>query len=174
MRADPSKNDRSGSFFIFASRLGQRLLNRGNQLPKILRSGFVNDTEQVGPLFIFIGFLMAEAKKARLELEFVPGSDEDGGGRWRYDRELPSEGWPLAWDDVRFTAQCTPFRHLGFFPDMAPVWEWMREILPGTGRGTARRVVEGAIPRRSAGSMSPSVSRLRRRPPPPRCATGRL
>jgi len=32
---------------------------------------------------------------------------------------------------VRFTAQCTPFRHLGFFPDMAPVWTWMREQLAG-------------------------------------------
>jgi 23S rRNA (cytosine1962-C5)-methyltransferase len=59
--------------------------------------------------------------------EFVPGSDEDGGGRWQFDRAVPTEGWPLAWNDVRFTAQCTPFRHLGFFPDMAPVWEWMRE-----------------------------------------------
>lgn len=27
---------------------------------------------------------------------------------------------------MTFTAQCTPFRHLGFFPDMAPVWDWMR------------------------------------------------
>jgi 23S rRNA (cytosine1962-C5)-methyltransferase len=61
--------------------------------------------------------------------EFVPGSDEDGGGRWRFTREVPNEGWPLAWEDVRFTGQCTPFRHLGFFPDMAPVWEWMRERL---------------------------------------------
>jgi len=60
------------------------------------------------------------------DAEFVPGSDEDGGGRWRYDRPVPAEGWPLAWDDVRFSAHCTPFRHLGFFPDMAPVWEWMR------------------------------------------------
>jgi 23S rRNA (cytosine1962-C5)-methyltransferase len=58
--------------------------------------------------------------------EFVPGSDEDGGGRWQFTREVPSEGWPLAWNEVRFTAQCTPFRHLSFFPDMAPVWEWMR------------------------------------------------
>lgn len=63
--------------------------------------------------------------------EFVPGSDEDGGGRWIYHREPPAEGWPLQWEDVRFTAQCTPFRHLGFFPDMAPVWEWMRGRLPG-------------------------------------------
>lgn len=63
--------------------------------------------------------------------EFVPGSDEDGGGRWQFARQVPREGWPLAWNDVRFTAQCTPFRHLGFFPDMAPVWDWMREQLHG-------------------------------------------
>lgn len=63
--------------------------------------------------------------------EFVPGSDEDGGGKWQFARKVPHEGWPLRWSDVRFTAQCTPFRHLGFFPDMAPVWDWMREMLAG-------------------------------------------
>src|SRR5690606_21401453 len=63
--------------------------------------------------------------------EFVPGSDEDGGGRWQYARPVPQEGWPLAWTEVRFTAQCTPFRHLGFFPDMAPVWDWMGGRLEG-------------------------------------------
>ena len=66
--------------------------------------------------------------------QFVPGSDEDGGGRWQFVREVPREGWPLAWNEVRFTAQCTPFRHLGFFPDMAPVWEWMRGQLEGPPR----------------------------------------
>jgi 23S rRNA (cytosine1962-C5)-methyltransferase len=30
---------------------------------------------------------------------------------------------------VRFTARPTPFRHLQFFPDMAPVWDWMRQQL---------------------------------------------
>jgi 23S rRNA (cytosine1962-C5)-methyltransferase len=60
------------------------------------------------------------------DAEFVPGSDEDGGGRWQFARDVPREGWELALDDrVRFTAQCTPFRHLGFFPDMRPVWDWM-------------------------------------------------
>ncbi|EIZ81199.1 SAM-dependent methyltransferase [Novosphingobium sp. Rr 2-17] len=63
--------------------------------------------------------------------EFVPGSDEDGGGRWQFDRAVPRDGWPLAWNEVNFTAQCTPFRHLGFFPDMAPVWDWMRGMLHG-------------------------------------------
>ncbi len=63
--------------------------------------------------------------------EFVPGSDEDGGGRWQFNRDVPRDGWPLAWENVRFTAQCTPFRHLGFFPDMSPVWHWMRGQLVG-------------------------------------------
>ena len=63
--------------------------------------------------------------------EFVPGSDEDGGGRWQFANPVPQDGWPLEWGKVRFTAQCTPFRHLGFFPDMAPVWDWMGEQLAG-------------------------------------------
>lgn len=63
--------------------------------------------------------------------EFVPGSDEDGGGRWQFAAPVPQEGWQLEWGPVKFTAQCTPFRHLGFFPDMAPVWEWMGGQLAG-------------------------------------------
>ncbi|MDY7097821.1 MAG: class I SAM-dependent methyltransferase [Pseudomonadota bacterium] len=63
--------------------------------------------------------------------EFVPGSDEDGGGRWVMEQALPENGWELSWNDVRFTAQPTPFRHLQFFPDMAVVWDWMRAMLAG-------------------------------------------
>ncbi|OBV11520.1 RsmD family RNA methyltransferase [Erythrobacter dokdonensis] len=63
--------------------------------------------------------------------EFIPGSDEDGGGRWHFVQALPEDGWPLAWNEVRFTARPTPFRHLQFFPDMAPVWAWMRGQLDG-------------------------------------------
>ena len=57
---------------------------------------------------------------------FVPGSDEDGGGRWQHHREV-SRDWPLARGKVRFHASLTPFRHLGFFPDMAPQWDFMAE-----------------------------------------------
>ena len=66
--------------------------------------------------------------------EFVPGSDEDGGGQWRFDKRVPADGWTLEWHEARFTAQTTPFRHLGFFPDMAPVWVWMRQQLEGADR----------------------------------------
>jgi len=61
--------------------------------------------------------------------EFIPGSDEEGGGRWQFARPVPKEGWDMAWQEVRFRSQCTPFRHLAFFPDMAPQWAWMRERL---------------------------------------------
>ena len=58
------------------------------------------------------------------DAEFIPAADADGGGRWHYTGGI-LEGWPLHWNDVHFTAECTPFRHLGFFPDMDPVWRWM-------------------------------------------------
>jgi 23S rRNA (cytosine1962-C5)-methyltransferase len=57
---------------------------------------------------------------------FVPGSDEEGGGRWVQHRQVQRQ-WELSRGDVRFAASLTPFRHLGFFPDMAPQWDWMRE-----------------------------------------------
>ena len=57
--------------------------------------------------------------------EFVGASDEEGGGRWHLSRDVPRD-WPLAWEEARFHATNTPFRHLGFFPDMAPQWAWMR------------------------------------------------
>ena len=60
------------------------------------------------------------------DASFVPGSDEEGGGRWVEHRPVPRE-WPLSRGPVRFHASLTPFRHLGFFPDMAPQWDWMRE-----------------------------------------------
>jgi 23S rRNA (cytosine1962-C5)-methyltransferase len=61
--------------------------------------------------------------------EFLPASDEEGGGRWQFGRPVPRDGWELSWEEVRFRAQATPFRHLAFFPDMAPQWAWMRERL---------------------------------------------
>jgi 23S rRNA (cytosine1962-C5)-methyltransferase len=57
---------------------------------------------------------------------FVPGSDEEGGGRWVQHRPVPHH-WELSRGKVRFAVTLTPFRHLGFFPDMAPQWDWMRD-----------------------------------------------
>ena len=61
---------------------------------------------------------------------FVPGSDEEGGGRWVRHKDVPHD-WPLIRDGVSFHASLTPFRHLAFFPDMAPQWDWMRHLADG-------------------------------------------
>jgi 23S rRNA (cytosine1962-C5)-methyltransferase len=61
---------------------------------------------------------------------FVPGSDEEGGGGWVQHRAVPRQ-WELSRGAIRFNASLTPFRHLGFFPDMAPQWDWMRERASG-------------------------------------------
>ncbi|MEH3106426.1 MAG: class I SAM-dependent methyltransferase [Sphingomonas fennica] len=86
--------------------------------------------------------------------DFIAASDEDGGGRWELARDVPRAGWHMRWEDVRFTAQNTPFRHLGFFPDMAPQWAWMRErvadgdemmnLFGYTGVGTLALAAKGA------------------------------
>ena len=83
---------------------------------------------------------------------FVPGSDEEGGGRWVQHRPVAAQ-WALSRGKVCFHASLTPFRHLGFFPDMAPQWDWMRERAEGaevlnlfgyTGVGTLQLSEAGA------------------------------
>lgn len=74
---------------------------------------------------------LPEAEWDKADGEFIPASDDDGGGRWYFNKPVPQEGWPLEWREARFMASCTPFRHLGFFPDMAPVWDWLRGKVEG-------------------------------------------
>ena len=63
--------------------------------------------------------------------EFTGGRDDEGGGRWDLEYHVP-ERWVVSRGPVRFHATNTPFRHLGFFPDMAAQWDWMRgQIGPG-------------------------------------------
>ncbi|MBW0143777.1 class I SAM-dependent methyltransferase [Sphingomicrobium clamense] len=64
------------------------------------------------------------------DAEFVPGSDAEGGGRWNATPKVPGV-WESARGNVKFHASLTPFRHLGFFPDMAPHWDFAREQLSG-------------------------------------------
>jgi len=66
--------------------------------------------------------------------EFIGGSDDDGGGRWHLSN-VP-ERWamqrPSPAGAVEFWASNTPFRHLGFFPDMGGQWDWLQSRLrPG-------------------------------------------
>jgi 23S rRNA (cytosine1962-C5)-methyltransferase len=73
--------------------------------------------------------------------EFTGGRDDEGGGRWDLADNVP-ERWAISRGPVRFHATNTPFRHLGFFPDMGGQWDWMRErIVARAGAGKPTRVL---------------------------------
>ena len=113
----------------------QLMIGEGWEHYRLIDSGHGRKLESYGPYHLVRPDAQAlwtpRLETWRAEGEFVPGSDEDGGGRWQYAAPVPADGWPLACGPVKFSAQCTPFRHLGFFPDMAPVWDWMGEQLAG-------------------------------------------
>ena len=94
----------------------------------LIDSGHGRKLERYGP-YRFVRpepqALWAPASSAWMaDGEFVGGSEDEGGGRWNLDARVPA-AWPLAYGAVRFRATNTPFRHLGFFPDMACHWDWM-------------------------------------------------
>lgn len=98
----------------------------------LLDSGDGRKLERYGPHRLIRPEPMALWRPAqsewRAEGEFTGGSDEDGGGRWMLAPGLPPR-WEGGWEGVRFHVQPTPFRHLAFFPDMAPHWAFARARL---------------------------------------------
>lgn len=54
------------------------------------------------------------------------GNDTEEMGRWNFKNKVP-ELWPMDWNGVKFYARCTPFRHLGVFPEQSVHWAWCME-----------------------------------------------
>ena len=44
-------------------------------------------------------------------------------GKWSLEKNLPDK-WEMNFENIKFFASPTPFRHLGFFPDQSPHWLW--------------------------------------------------
>ena len=53
-------------------------------------------------------------------------AQNDETGRWVMRKTLPPK-WEMQFEALRFYAQPTPFRHLGFFPEQSPHWQWAAE-----------------------------------------------
>ena len=49
--------------------------------------------------------------------------NKDANGKWSLKNYLPLK-WEMEYDNIKFFATPTPFRHLGFFPDQSPHWLW--------------------------------------------------
>lgn len=60
---------------------------------------------------------------------FIPSqNDVHNGGGWKLHDDLPSE-WQIGYQNLRFFARPTPFRHLGFFPEQAAHWDWCADAI---------------------------------------------
>lgn len=105
----------------------------------LLDSGHGRKLEQVGEYHVIRpearalwepSFKEDEWKKVTAEYR---GPDEDKKGTWITVSDVPAS-WELAYGPIRFTARLTSFRHLGFFPEQAPLWDWMVDKVRSAGR----------------------------------------
>jgi 23S rRNA (cytosine1962-C5)-methyltransferase len=51
-------------------------------------------------------------------------NNEEIIGKWSLEKNLPNK-WEINFENLKFFATPTPFRHLGFFPDQSPHWLWV-------------------------------------------------
>lgn len=56
------------------------------------------------------------------------GRDGEEMGRWAFKAKIP-EMWEMKWNNVKFYARCTPFRHLGLFPEQSVHWQWCVDLI---------------------------------------------
>ena len=54
--------------------------------------------------------------------------NENVKGKWSLKDNVPFK-WEISFENLKFFATPTPFRHLGFFPDQSPHWLWAAKKL---------------------------------------------
>lgn len=57
----------------------------------------------------------------------------NGGGMWKYNRNVPSE-FTISWRDLTFSLKLMGFKHTGLFPEQAVNWDRMMKLISGAGR----------------------------------------
>jgi len=53
---------------------------------------------------------------------------EHDSAEWSFRKKLP-ESWPITFDGLKFLIKPTSFKHTGLFPEQAPNWDWLRELI---------------------------------------------
>lgn len=96
---------------------------------ELLDSGDNMKLERFGDVIVARPETQALWKKQRPELweqASAVFAFRDKRGGWEVKKSI-SEQWELAWNDVRFTAALTSFKHTGIFPEQEPNWEWSKK-----------------------------------------------
>jgi len=72
---------------------------------------------------------------------------------WKLDKSVPKK-WEMQYNGAKFWASPTPFRHLGFFPEQAPHWDFIEEKIK---RALQEYSADGRV-RPQGGGMSKNIS----------------
>ncbi|MHB8660747.1 MAG: class I SAM-dependent methyltransferase [Minisyncoccota bacterium] len=95
---------------------------------ELLDSGDSMKLERFGTIVVARPETQALWKKQRPELWGTSHAEfafRDKKGSWKMKKSV-SESWEIAWNDVRFLARLTGFKHTGIFPEQAPNWGWLK------------------------------------------------
>lgn len=71
----------------------------------------------------------------KADAKFQDSSGDTERGKWIFNRAVEPE-WNMHYKHLTFSAQPTPFRHMGVFPEQAVHWDWMSDVI-----STAKRPV---------------------------------
>ncbi len=66
-------------------------------------------------------------------IDAVYERSSEGGGRWIYNRRIPSE-FSVGWRDLRFSLKLMGFKHTGLFPEQAVNWSRMIDLIKAANR----------------------------------------
>jgi 23S rRNA (cytosine1962-C5)-methyltransferase len=62
----------------------------------------------------------------RVDARFIKNNSHKEG--WQFFRNIP-DSWEMRYQKLTWQAKCTPFKHLGFFPEQHLHWDWMQQRL---------------------------------------------
>ncbi len=112
---------------------------------ELLDSGNNEKLERYGEILIARPETQALWKKQKPELwdsahaVFAPPAGGSRKGAWDMRKPVP-ESWSITWQKAKFLAKLTGFKHTGIFPEQAPNWAWLRDVVrptPDVGRTTS-------------------------------------
>lgn len=72
---------------------------------------------------------LAEKQWQACDAAFTGDTEEEGLGRWRFPKLPLGETWPMRHDGLSYHGRFTSFRHVGVFPEQAPHWAHMEELI---------------------------------------------
>lgn len=100
---------------------------------QLLDSGNMRKLEQLGPYLIVRPapqaiWLPRLPQSAWQRAQAVYERDSTGGGAWQFRGTVKRE-FDVLFDHLSLRIKLTDFGHLGLFPEQAPNWDWLRNLI---------------------------------------------